>query len=135
MPTKKKAVEAVKAVKVKNMPVAKKKVIKKSSKIQAAKKEMLMLDHTPVLMQETEVHKPNHTIEIHRKFVLVGACGNCEHMPMHAGKLVALLCAVVAILSVMLISQATPIDFRQFQFSFADSQPIQLDHSPTGGSR
>ncbi|MBI5793491.1 hypothetical protein HZA87_00160 [Candidatus Uhrbacteria bacterium] len=103
------------------MPTKKKsanKVAKKSGKPMAAKKQMLVLNNAPVLMQETEVHKPNHTIEIHRKFVLVGSCSHCEHMPMHSGKLVALLSVVIAVLSVMLISRTGAIDLSQFQLSW-----------------
>ncbi len=115
MPTKKKSVAQSSAP---AKPAAKRKAVKKSSKSQAAKKEMLVPGNAPVLLQETEVHKPNHTIEIHRKFVLVGSCSHCEHMPMHSGKLVALLSVVVAVLSVMLITQTGAIDLSQFQLSW-----------------
>lgn len=124
MPTKKKSMVAAVAP---AKPVAKKpartatgpggKAVKKSSKPQAAKKQMLVLDNTPVLMQETEVHKPNHTIEIHRKFVLVGSCSHCEHMPMHAGKLVALLSVLIAVLSVMLLVQSGALDLSALQYA------------------
>ncbi|MBI4437597.1 hypothetical protein HY631_01460 [Candidatus Uhrbacteria bacterium] len=135
MPTKKKpAAAAPESVPAK--PVAKKKIAKKSSKPTAAKKQTLVLDNAPVLMQETEVHKPDHTIEVHRKFVLVGTCSQCEHMPMHAGRLVALLSVVIAVLSVMLIAKSSPIDFSQFQFSFAQQEELpQSDSALTGGSR
>ncbi|MFA4846053.1 MAG: hypothetical protein WC654_05845 [Patescibacteria group bacterium] len=117
MPTKKKLAVAV-PVSAPVKPAAKKKAVKKASKSRAVKKQTLVLNNAPVLMQETEVHKPNHTIEIHRKFVLVGTCSQCDHMPMHAGRLVALLSVVIAVLSVMLIAQSGAIDLNQFQFSF-----------------
>ncbi len=116
MPTKKKSVAAV-PISTPVKSVAKKKVAKKVSKLKAAKKQMLILDNAPVLMQETEVHKPNHTIEIHRKFVLVGACSQCEHMPMHAGRLVALLSVVIAVLSVMLLVQSGALDLSALQYA------------------
>jgi hypothetical protein len=118
MPTKKKSpIVAVQAAPVK--PAVKKKSAKKSAKPVAAKKQILILDNAPVLMQETEVHKPNHTIEIHRKFVLVGSCSQCEHMPMHSGRLVALLSIVVAVLSVMLLTQTGAIDLSGFSYALA----------------
>lgn len=123
MPTKKKSVVAVLPAK----PVAKKlartatwpggKSVKKVSKPAAAKKQMLVLNNAPVLMQETEIHKPNHTIEIHRKLVLVGSCAQCEHMPMHTGRLVALLSVLITVLSVMLLVQSGAIDLSVLQYA------------------
>lgn len=129
MPTKKKPatpqatspVAPVKSVSKKKM----KKSIPKSS-VQKKTKPMAAMD-APVLMEETEVHKPNHTVEIHRKFVLVGVCSNCHHMPMRANKLVALLSLALLILSGMIIFDTAP-ESLDLTFGF-QAEPVQMDRS------
>lgn len=49
---------------------------------------------------------------VHHKYVFIGTCRNCDHMPMNVNKLVAVLSIAIAILSGMLISTSTPINFE-----------------------
>jgi len=58
------------------------------------------------------VHTAHGPVEVHHKYVFIGACRNCEHMPMSANKLVAVLSIAIAILSVMLISTSLPMNFE-----------------------
>ena len=65
-----------------------------------------------VTVVEKEVHTAHGPVEVHHKYVFIGTCRNCDHMPMSANKLVAVLSIAIAILSGMLISTSLPIDFR-----------------------
>lgn len=66
--------------------------------------------------------------EVHRKYVLLGVCSSCDHLPLRANKLVMLLSLVIFVLSGMLISISAPLDI-DFQLSWVGGGPIQMDNS------
>lgn len=76
-----------------------------------------------VTVVEKEIHTAHGSVEVHHKYVFIGTCRNCDHMPMSANKLVAVLSLAIAILSGMLISTSLPSNFQMPSISmgsFAD---------------
>ncbi|TAL51397.1 hypothetical protein EPN81_00030 [Patescibacteria group bacterium] len=125
MPAKTKKVSASPEEKVTVKPVAKKHSAKKSSarktpaKNIAAKKTVPVATVTvseemvPVVtVVEKAVPTTQGSVEVHHKYVFIGSCRNCEHMPMGANKLVAVLSIAIAILSGMIISTSLPTSFE-----------------------
>lgn len=100
MPTKKKAAQPV------TKPMAK----KKSATKKVAAKKPASVEH-----------------QVHHKYVLMGVCSSCDHLPMRANKLVAMLSFVIVLLSGMIISMSAPLDL-DLQFSWG-IDPITLDRS------
>ena len=92
---------AMKSPKKKLIATVKKSALKKKS---VSKKKLVS---TPVLAFIEHEHEK----EISLKPVLsVGTCSNCEHLPMHAGQLVALMSYLILLLSGIVIAQAVPFD-------------------------
>lgn len=94
-------------------PVAKKVPIKKrvaKKPVQVVKVEEQVVPIVTVV--EKEVHTAHDPVEVHHKYVFIGTCRNCDHMPMSVNKLVAVLSIAIAILSVMLISTSLPMNFE-----------------------
>ena len=93
--------------------VSKKKVVKKSSSVSVLDTAKPLTFSAPaVAMIETETHNFNKPVEIQRKIILVGTCGNCDHMPIGVNKLVAVLSLAIAVLSGMLIYASSPMSFK-----------------------
>ena len=65
-----------------------------------------------VTVVEKAVHTPHGSVEVHHKYVFIGTCRNCDHMPMSANKLVAVLSIAIAILSGLLLSTSLPVNFE-----------------------
>lgn len=123
--TKKVSVSASESVETKSVvkkPSAKKPLTKKkkpSAKKAAAHKlgqtvSVKVEEQTvPVVtVIEKETHTSHEPVEVHHKYVFIGACRNCEHMPMSVNSLVAVLSIALAILSGMVISTSLPMRFE-----------------------
>ncbi|MBI4435491.1 hypothetical protein HY630_02370 [Candidatus Uhrbacteria bacterium] len=87
---------------------AKKPAAKKSAPIVKVEEQTVPV----VTVIEREAHTAHGPVEIHRKYVFIGSCRNCEHMPMSVNELVAVLSVVIVILSGMLISTSLPMNFE-----------------------
>ena len=87
---------------------AQKRVIKKSTPVVKVEEQIVPV----VTVVEKDVQTAHGPVEVHHKYVFIGTCRNCDHMPMSANKLVAVLSIAIAILSGLLISTSLPIDFR-----------------------
>ena len=93
--------------------VAKKKAVKakKHSVTKIVKDEMPlvgMVEHVQTGLNH-EVENPAiipHTIQ--KRFVFVGTCSNCEHLPMSVGSLVGLMSFLVTVLSGIVVAQMNP---------------------------
>ncbi len=112
MPTKKKAIQSqvsqvATVANATNKPAAKKKTVAKKATV----KRPANVEH-----------------QVHHKYVLLGVCSSCNHLPMRANKLVTLLSFVIIVLSGMLIYMLVPLDFN-FQLSLGQDSPIQMDRS------
>ncbi|MCR4314665.1 MAG: hypothetical protein NUV84_05495 [Candidatus Uhrbacteria bacterium] len=111
MPAKTKKVSAspafTKKVVAKKAP-AKKRVAKKSTPVVKIEEQIVPV----VTVVEKEVHTAHGSVEVHHKYVFIGTCRNCDHMPMNVSKLVAVLSVAIMILSGMLISTSLPSDFQ-----------------------
>lgn len=90
--------------------VAKKAPAKKATPVVSVKVEQQTVPVVTVV--EKEVHTSHGPVEVHHKYVFIGTCRNCDHMPMSANKLVAVLSIAIAILSGMLISTSLPMNFE-----------------------
>lgn len=90
--------------------VVKKTVAKKMKPTASVKVEEQVVPVVTVV--EKEVHTANGPVEVHHKYVFIGTCRNCDHMPMSVNQLVAVLSVVIVILSGMLISTSLPINFK-----------------------
>lgn len=90
--------------------VVKKVIVKKVKPAVSMKIEEQMVPVVTVV--EKEVHTSHGPVEVHHKYVFIGTCRNCDHMPMSANKLVAVLSIAIAILSGMLISTSLPMNFE-----------------------
>jgi hypothetical protein len=66
--------------------------------------------------------------QVHHKYVLLGVCSSCDHLPMRATNLVVVLSLVIAVLSGMIISLVAPLDL-DFQLSLGNIGQAQLNHS------
>lgn len=107
-----------KKVTARKAPV-KKRTAKKSPPIVKVEEQVVPV----VTVVEKEVSTPHGSVEVHHKYVFIGTCRNCDHMPMGANKLVAVLSLAIAILSGMLISTSLPFNFQMPSISmgsFAD---------------
>ncbi|MBI4257002.1 hypothetical protein HY626_03040 [Candidatus Uhrbacteria bacterium] len=118
MPAKIKKVTAspvpTKKVVAKKAP-AKKAIVKKvvAKKAKPVMRVKVSEQTVPVVtVVEKEVHTSHGPVEVHHKYVFIGTCRNCEHMPMSVNKLVAVLSIAIAILSGMLISTSLPMNFE-----------------------
>lgn len=111
MPAKTKKVSASSAPAKK--PVAKKapakKVVAKKPTVTVKVEEQVV---PVVTVVEKQAHTAHGPVEVHHKYVFIGTCRNCDHMPMSANKLVAVLSLAIAILSGMLISTSLPFNFQ-----------------------
>ena len=87
---------------------AKKRVAKKSVPVVTVEEQLVPV----VTVVEKEVHTHHGPVEVHHKYVFIGTCRNCEHMPMGVNKLVAVLSIAITVLSGMLISTSLPLDFH-----------------------
>lgn len=87
---------------------AKKRVAKKLKPIVTVEEQMVPV----VTVVEKEVQTQHGPVEVHHKYVFIGTCRNCEHMPMGANALVAVLLVAMTILSGMIISTSLPLDFH-----------------------
>ncbi len=94
---------------------AKKRVTKKSSPVVMVEEQMVPV----VTVVEKEVHTPHGPVEVHHKYVFIGTCRNCEHMPMSVNTLVAVLSVAITVLSGMLISTSLPLDFHMPSISMS----------------
>jgi hypothetical protein len=63
--------------------------------------------------------KQEPVVQVHRKYIWIGTCKNCDHMPMSANKLVAVLSIAIAILSGLLISTSLPMNFEMPSISMS----------------
>lgn len=106
MPSKSAKSSVAKKLTVKKKTVSKKKVAK-----QAPQPVLTLIEH-----QHDEDHadhldeKPIQKFE--KRFIFVGTCNNCEHLPMRINKLVALMSVLVAVLSGMVIAESAPLDLQ-----------------------
>lgn len=95
---------------------AKKTVVKKSAPSVSVKVEQ---ESVPVVtIVEKEVHTVDGPVEVRHKYVFIGSCRSCDHMPISANKLVAVLSIAIAILSGLLISTTVPMNFQMPSISF-----------------
>lgn len=107
--TKKVSVSSVPAKKsVAKKAAAKKRAAKKPAPVVKVEEQVVPV----VTVVEKEVRTAHGPVEVHHKYVFIGTCRNCDHMPMSVNKLVAVLSIAIAILSGMLISTSTPISFE-----------------------
>lgn len=90
--------------------VAKRTAAKKMKPAVSVKVEEQIVPVVTVI--EKEVPTAHGPVEVHHKYVFIGTCRNCNHMPMSANKLVAVLSLAIAILSGLLISTSLPINFQ-----------------------
>lgn len=118
MPVKTKKVSVsptpIKKAVTKKVP-AKKAVVKKTvaKKMKPAVSVKVEEQIVPVVtVVEKEAHTANGPVEVHHKYVFIGTCHNCDHMPMSVNQLVAVLSIVIVILSGLLISTSLPINFK-----------------------
>ncbi|MBI4592545.1 hypothetical protein HY733_03815 [Candidatus Uhrbacteria bacterium] len=87
---------------------AKKRTIKKPTVSVKVEEQVV-----PVLtVVEKEAHTAHGPVEVHHKYIFIGTCRNCEHMPMSVNSLVAALSVTIVILSGLLISTSLPSNFR-----------------------
>lgn len=128
MSTKTKKVSVSSQDKAAGVPAAKKSIVKKplakkkksSAKKAVAKKPFAQTVSFKVEEQtvpvvtviEKEAHTSHGPVEVHHKYIFIGACRNCDHMPMSANKLVAVLSIAIAILSGIVISKSLPMRFE-----------------------
>lgn len=87
---------------------AKKRVAKKLKPVVKVEEQVVPV----VTVVEKEVQTAHGPVEVHHKYVFIGTCRNCDHMPMSANKLVAVLSIAIAILSGLLISTSLPMNFQ-----------------------
>lgn len=87
---------------------AKKRVAKKPAPVVKVEEQVVPV----VTIVEKEVATSHGPVEVHHKYVFIGTCRNCDHMPMSVNKLVGVLSVAILILSGMLISTAFPSDFQ-----------------------
>lgn len=140
MPTKTKKVSASPSP-IKKSP-AKKSVAKKPVRTKAkvtsrktgpaANVTMKMEEQTvPVVtVVEKQVHTSHGPIEVHHKYVFIGSCRNCEHLPIGVNKLVAVLSLTIAILSGLLISASLPATFELPNISMGSITDWMTTQSP-----
>lgn len=85
-----------------------KRVVKKPASVVKVEEQVVPV----VRVVEKEGHTAHRPVEVHHKYVFIGSCRNCDHMPMSVNKLVAVLSIAIMILSSMLISTSLPINFQ-----------------------
>jgi len=90
--------------------VAKKSTAKKVAPVMQVNVEEQVVPVVTVI--EKEIQTSHGPVEVHHKYVFIGTCRNCDHMPMGVNKLVGVLSIAILILSGMLVSTALPYDFR-----------------------
>ncbi len=125
---KKKAVAKKKPVAKKvtaKKPVAKKPVAKQTVELKIEKtvqqvvEEAIEMKAPIVSVTESKVTHEPVPVEVHRKIVYIGTCRNCDHIPMRAEKLVAVLSIMIAILSGIVILGAPSFDLVMTQLGLA----------------
>jgi hypothetical protein len=92
---------------------------KKKTNRSAAKKKIIsneMLGKKPVDIETV----------VHHKYILLGTCSGCCHLPWRASNLVLFLSAVVLVLSGILISLLSPSNL-DLQFSWGGIRSIHLN--------
>lgn len=104
---KKKTVTAKKAPVKKNVKSKKPKVVIESGRAGFCHKtgEVVVKLDVPV--------NPDGTIEIHKEFVVVYSCNNCDHIPIRVGNLVGIFAFIVAVLSTVILIQLGFINLEQ----------------------
>jgi hypothetical protein len=111
-------------------PTSGKKIsVKKRSSVKSAPtvtvEEQVIPVVTVIEKESTTTHGP---VEVHHKYVFIGACRNCEHMPMRAGEMLGVFSVVILILSGLVLSTIAPLRFSLPDFSMdAISQLIIPD--------
>lgn len=120
MPTKKKP----SAPKKKTAAPKKKKIVKKvapkkkTTKKKPAAKKKTVSKKPAVKKQEVTIQvevptKPDGSVKIHKEFVVVHTCNNCDHMPLRVGKLVGIFTFIVAVLSTVILIQLGLINLEE----------------------
>lgn len=126
MPAKTKKVAAPKieatkvGVKKKSSTVTsvKKPSVKKRSRIKSTPTVTIEEQVIPVVtVIEKESTTAHNSVEVHHKYVFIGACRNCEHMPMRAGEMLGVFSVVILILSGLVLSTIAPLRFSLPDFS------------------
>ena len=136
MPTKKtkesEVAKVVKATKGKKKTVVKKKeasvkkvvVVKKTpvKKVVKSKKPKIVtesggagsgLKAGEVVIKVDVPVNPDGSFEIHKEFVIVHSCNNCDHIPIRVGNLVGIFAFIVAVLSTVILIQLGFINLEQ----------------------
>ncbi len=83
--------------------------------------EALEMNAPIVTVTESKVTQKPVPVEVHRKIVYIGACRNCDHMPMRVEKLVAVLSILIAILSAVVIFGGPTMDNALIQLGFGSN--------------
>ncbi len=100
----------------KKAPVKKRAAAKKKAPVQ---KQMAEIEIPVYIDVAQEVHEC--TPSSRRRFVFVGSCSNCDHIPMRVGRLIALMSFLIVVLSGMLIMVIAPVDLDMLNISQTDS--------------
>jgi hypothetical protein len=128
MPSKSKKVSAMLASSKK--PVVKKTSMKKSPSRKSSMTVKVEEQIVPVVtVVETPARTDQGSVEVHHKYVFIGTCRSCDHMPMSANKLVAVLSIAIAILSGLLISTSLPSNFQMPSISFGSLSHLMTSTS------